>query len=87
MADVLTGFVRNGVIVIDPVPGCPLPPDGTRVRVEIAASSTTDLEADPLARTRAFLLAAARDAEANAPPLPSDLAENHDHYAHGKPRM
>jgi hypothetical protein len=87
MADVLTGFVQNGVIVLDVVPGRALPPDGTRVRVEIAApSSSVEQGDDHLARTRAFLLAASREAEANAPPLPLDMAENHDHYAHGKPR-
>ena len=87
MADILTGFVQNGVIVLDMDPGRPLPPDGTRVRVEITGpSASQDGEPDPLAQTRAFLLAAARDAEANAPPLPPDMAEHHDRYAHGKPR-
>lgn len=86
MAGVLTGSIQNGVIVLDAVPGRRLPPDGTRVRVEIAEpASPGGAEPDPLARTRAFLLAAARDAEANAPPMPSDMAENHDQYAHGKP--
>jgi hypothetical protein len=86
MADILTGFVQDGVIVLDPVPGRPMPPDGTRVRVEITGPSAShDREPDPLARTRAFLLAAAREAEANAPPLPPDLAEDHDRYAHGNP--
>jgi hypothetical protein len=41
---------------------------------------------DPLAATRSWLLGLAADAEAHAPPLPEDLAEHHDHYAHGKPR-
>jgi hypothetical protein len=86
MADVLTGFVQNGVIVLDAVPGRPLPPDGTRVRVEIAESASSHhREPDPLTATRDFLLAAAREAEAKAPPLPPDMAENHDRYAHGKP--
>jgi hypothetical protein len=42
--------------------------------------------ADSLAPTRAWLLALAADAEDAAPALPHDMAENHDHYAHGKPR-
>lgn len=42
--------------------------------------------ADSLAPTRACLLALAADAEDAAPALPHDMAENHDHYAHGKPR-
>jgi hypothetical protein len=41
-----------------------------------------------MASTRAWLLATAREAEADpdAHSLPADLAEQHDHYAHGKPR-
>jgi hypothetical protein len=42
-------------------------------------------EADPLAPTRQWLLALAAEAEQAAPDLPSDMAECHDHYAHGKP--
>jgi hypothetical protein len=42
-------------------------------------------EADSLAPTRDWLLALAAEAERAAPDLPSDLAERHDHYAHGKP--
>ena len=42
--------------------------------------------ADSLAPTRDWLLALATEAEQAAPELPHDLAENHDHYAHGKPR-
>src|SRR5947209_16711635 len=57
MADILTGSIQNGVIVLDTVPGRPLPPDGTRVRIEITGLSTAhDWEPDPLTRTRAFLL-------------------------------
>ena len=63
--------------------------EGTKVRVEPIERSeavASGPDADPIAGTRAMLLAWARKAEENAPPLPSDLAENHDHYAHGKPR-
>ena len=41
---------------------------------------------DPMAQTRAWLLGIAAEAEAIEDDLPSDMAENHDHYAHGKPR-
>ncbi|MCI0361572.1 MAG: hypothetical protein L0211_24065 [Planctomycetaceae bacterium] len=34
----------------------------------------------------AWLLAVAAEAENDPTPLPPDLAENHDFYAHGKPR-
>lgn len=33
-----------------------------------------------------WLLALAADAEQSTAELPADMAENHDHYAHGKPR-
>jgi len=36
--------------------------------------------------TNDWLLALAREAEEAAPNLPVDLAEQHDHYAHGKPK-
>jgi hypothetical protein len=86
MAETYTGEVRNGVVVFDP--GVPLP-DGTKVRVEPIERPemlTSGPDADSIAGTRAMLLAWARKAEETTPPLPLDLAENHDHYAHGKPR-
>jgi len=86
MAETYTGEIRNGVVVFDPV--APLP-EGTKVRVEPVdrlETLTSGSDSDPIAGTRALLLAWARKAEETAPPLPSDLAENHDHYAHGKPR-
>jgi len=42
-------------------------------------------EEDSIASLRNMLLAIAAGAERIAPPLPSDMARNHDHYAHGKP--
>ena len=86
MPETYLGEVKNGVVVFDA--GGPAPADGTRVRVEPASAPVPASDGtDPLARTRAFLLAAAREAEAHADecPLPADLAENHDHYAHGRP--
>jgi hypothetical protein len=85
MAETYTGLVRNGVVVFEGQP----PPlaEGTEVRVEPVRSATSaNPEADPVASTRAWLLALAAKIEATAPPLPSDMAEHHDHYAHGKPR-
>lgn len=55
---------------------------------DIAVTPKTQAEratAD-IAATRAWLLKMAGEAEADATPLPTDLAENHDFYAHGKPR-
>jgi hypothetical protein len=88
MAESYTGQVQNGVVVFDA--GVSPPSDGTRVRVE--AERTTlipqPIADEPMASTRAWLLATAREAEADpeARLLPADLAEQHDHYAHGKPR-
>jgi hypothetical protein len=36
--------------------------------------------------TRNWLLELAKESELLAPNLPQDMAEQHDHYAHGKPR-
>ncbi len=86
MAETYTGEIRNGVVVFDP--GAPLP-EGMKVRVEPierAETLTSESDSEPIAGTRAMLLAWARKAEEIAPRFPSDLAENHDHYAHGKPR-
>jgi hypothetical protein len=88
MAETYTGQVQNGVVVFDA--GVSPPSDGTRVRVETTepSSRTGAADTDPMASTRAWLLAAAREAEADpeAYALPADLAEHHNHYAHGKPR-
>ncbi len=84
MSGTYTGEVRNGVVVFDP--RVPLP-DGTKVRVvpiERPETATASEDADVISVTSQMLLAWARKAEQTAPPLPSDLAENHDHYAHGK---
>jgi hypothetical protein len=82
MAETYTGQVINGVIVLDE--GSPPLPEGARIRVETIVVPTPDGN-DPMARSRAFLLAAAHAAEAATDEctLPADLAENHDHYAHG----
>jgi hypothetical protein len=88
MAETYTGEVRNGVVVFDA--GISPPGEGTRVRIE-AEQPLLRPEAnqnDLMAPTRAWMLALAREAEADmeSHSLPSDLAEQHDHYAHGKPR-
>lgn len=80
------GQVRNGVVIFD---GDHRPPEGAVVRVEpIAPEERPDQGgADGMAATRSWLLALASEARAIEPRLPSDLAEHHDHYAHGKPRL
>ena len=65
------GHVRNGSVVLD---GSVVLPEGTKVRVEpIAETGKT------LAERFANVIGCISD-------LPSDLAENHDHYIHGTPK-
>lgn len=88
MAETYTGQVQNGVVVFDE--GAAPPGDGTRVRIvaEWPSQDAPMIKDDHMATTRAWLLALAREAEADpeVQNLPADLAEQHDHYAHGKPR-
>ncbi|MGO9597194.1 MAG: hypothetical protein ACLP7Q_04150 [Isosphaeraceae bacterium] len=85
MSQIYTGQIRDGMVVFDGTP--PPLPSGTRVRIEliipedIGASSP---ENTVIAGTRGLLLNWARLAEAIAPPMPADLATEHDHYAHDK---
>jgi hypothetical protein len=65
-----TGTVQNGVIVLDN--GTPLP-EGTRVQVTVAAPEGT------LGQRLLQLAGLAKG-------LPEDMAENHDHYLHGRPK-
>ena len=73
MSQIYTGEVKNGVVVFDP--GAAPPADGTRVRVETAADEA-----------RAELSDILLDFAGKATGLPSDMAEQRDHYIHGTPR-
>ena len=68
-----TGKVRDGVVVLE---GSPLLKDGTIVAVEPMEQSgqTTTLGQ----RLRRF--------SGSAQNLPRDMARNHDHYLHGRPK-
>lgn len=73
---VYRGRVENGYVVLED--GMVLP-DGTRVRVEPVGAPAAG------GNTRSFLdevLEIAKTMEG----LPTDLARNHDHYIHGRPR-
>jgi hypothetical protein len=70
--------------VIRPPGGVALPQGEIEVVIRPLGGATGS-EAASLANTRSWLLELARDAERAAPDLPSDMAEHHDHYAHGKP--
>ncbi len=69
----LTGVVKNGVIILDN--GDQLP-EGTRVRIGLLES------ASPPDSLGAFLLKSAGTIQG----LPADMAEQHDHYLHGRPK-
>lgn len=69
----LEGTVVNGQVVLDDAPSLP---DGTRVEVSVKTAPKTT---EP---TLGFMLKYAGMAD----DLPADMAANHDHYLHGKPK-
>lgn len=69
----LAGTVVNGVVVLDPGVGLP---DGTRVELVVKEKSAA---ATTLGQRLLKLAGIANN-------LPSDLAEQHDHYIHGTPK-
>jgi hypothetical protein len=66
----IQGIVKDGVVILPPGVA---PADGTPVQVELP----TQADADGLAKS--LLEWAGKGVN-----LPSDLAENHDHYLHGR---
>jgi len=68
-----SGTVKNGVVVLE---GAPALADGTRVEVEPVATASSRSTLGR--RLRAFSGAAKK--------LPPDMARNHDHYLHGRPK-
>jgi hypothetical protein len=76
MAETYTGQVQNGVIVLDE--GTPPLPEGARLRFELIAETE-----GPRRRTLAERLASVIG---RAEGLPTDLADQHDHYLHGQPK-
>ena len=69
------GHILNGTVVLDePVKL----PDGTSVEVDVRALAAGD-EAPTLYERLADVIGI-------APALPTDMAENHDHYIHGTPK-
>lgn len=60
-------------------------PEGT-VEVTVRPSRrTAPTDTDSAMSPRAWLLEYANEAEQLSPNLPCDMAERHDHYAHGAP--
>ena len=68
-----TGKVVNGVVVLDSTSNVP---EGARVRISVLAETR---EGTTLGQR---LLKHSGLAEG----LPEDMAENHDHYLHGRPK-
>lgn len=77
------GTVHNSVVVFD---SSNVPPEGLKVSVRVPASresnSIPDDDTEPPAGDLTWLLKFAGAAEG----LPSDMAEQHDHYLHGTPK-
>jgi len=67
------GTIKGGVVVLE---GAPALAEGTRVEVEpvVGATGSTSLGQ----RLKQFSGTAKR--------LPRDMARNHDHYLHGRPK-
>jgi hypothetical protein len=70
--------------IIRPPAGVSLPEGVIEVTVRPLPSAPA-VECTPSVSAHGWLLELAAEAERVAPKLPSDLAEHHDHYAHGKP--
>ena len=67
--------------------GVSLPSGKIQVTVRSAEAESGEDEDDEDSKALSdWLIGLAREAEAIAVPHPSDMAANHDHYAHGKPR-
>lgn len=69
---VLTGTVRNGVVVLNEGP---VLPDGTVVHVEVNDNGRNESVGKRLMKFAG-----------TAKGLPADMAEQHDHYIHGQPK-
>lgn len=76
----LLGHIHNGVVVLDE----PTPlPEGAAVRIEFVLDGTDDANESAGPKTlyeRYMSIIGAGKG------LPSDLAEQHDHYIHGTPK-
>jgi hypothetical protein len=67
------GHVQNGVVVFD---GVETPPEGSQVEVVLAPVKPTQSLSDMLL-----------EFAGTVPGLPADMAKQHDHYIHGRPKQ
>ena len=70
------GHVKNGIVVLDEAVKLP---EGAEVEVAVQAPPPS---ADPQRPTT--LLERFGNLVGSCPDLPADMAENHDHYLHGR---
>ena len=70
--------------VIHPPTGVALPEGAIEVTVRSLPVSTA-VDSQQSVAVHSWLLEYASEAERLSPDLPSDMAEHHDHYAHGTP--
>jgi hypothetical protein len=70
--------------VIRPPAGIAIPEGVVDVTIQ-PRSLPTASDSNSAGSTRNWLLACARESEQASVELPSDMAEHHDHYAHGTP--
>lgn len=71
------GIVKNGVVVFD---NGDHPPEGEAVRVETLPNGIGNRAPNPL-------LEGLLEIAGTIDGLPTDQAQNHDHYLHGQPRQ
>jgi len=83
------GHVKNGVVVLDPPADLP---EGAEVEVRLveraaaAAAAAAATAAAAAAAEGPTFYEQLQDVIGIAEGLPPDLAENHDHYIHGRPK-
>lgn len=76
MAETYMGEIRGGIVVFDQ--GTPPLPEGSRIRIEVVQGQEAR-QGRTLAERYASIIGIAEG-------LPTDMAEQHDHYIHGTPR-
>jgi len=77
---VYRGHVENGMIRLEDAPTLP---EGVEVEVRLLAEDTSQEEEEKVPSLYERL----KDIVGKAEGLPPDLAENHDHYLHGRAKQ
>jgi hypothetical protein len=80
----IKGHIKNGTVVLDESVALP---EGAAVTVEISPTTDDSNKSDANGSSlQNEMLELAKWAETQPTVLPSDFAENHDHYLHGLPK-